>query len=231
VAEISQNIAYIRQRIAEAAERAGRRAEEIEIVAVTKTVPPEKIRQALAAGITILGENRVQEAKEKIAALGRDAAAWHLIGHLQTNKAKAAAELFACVQSLDSLRLAAELDRRAAACGRRLPVLVQVNIGREETKFGVEPDEVLDFLLRLAGFSHLEVQGLMAIPPLTLRPEEARGYFRRMAELFRQATGLGLPGMEMRYLSMGMSQDFEVAIEEGANMVRLGTAIFGPRNK
>jgi pyridoxal phosphate enzyme (YggS family) len=218
--DIPGNLARVRERIARAAERTGRRADDVLLVAVSKTVEPERIRAAIAAGVTALGENRVQEAKGKIAVLGRPAA-WHLIGHLQTNKVRDALELFDVIHSLDRLELARELERRAAARGRPVDVLLQVNVGGEATKGGVEPDAVGETLDTIGKLSHLRVRGLMTIPPAVERPEEARGWFRRLREL---AERHGL-----RELSMGMSGDFEVAVEEGATMVRVGTAIFGAR--
>ncbi len=216
---ISENIARVRDRIAAAARRAGRDPDQITLMAVSKTVEPERIREAYAAGVRVFGENRVQEFEKKAPALGELAGAgWHLIGHLQSNKAKKAAELFAAVDSVDSLKLARKLEEAAE---RTLPVLIEINIGGEEAKSGVRPGSVeLEELLG-ASFQRVEVRGLMAIPPFTDDPEGARPYFRKMREL-REKVGL-------RELSIGMSHDFEVAIEEGSTCVRVGTAIFGER--
>jgi PLP dependent protein len=218
--EIRDNVARVRERIARAAERAGRRAEDVLLIGVSKTVDVERIRAAVAAGVRALGENRVQEAKAKIAELGRPAA-WHLVGHLQTNKVKDALELFDVIHSLDRLELAQELERRAAPRGLAVEALLQVNVAGEASKGGFAPDAVGQALESIAKLAHVQVTGLMAIPPEVERPEESRPWFRGLREL---AERHGL-----RRLSMGMSGDFEVAVEEGATMVRVGTAIFGAR--
>jgi hypothetical protein len=218
--DVAANVARVRERIARAAERAGRRAEDVLLVGVSKTVDLDRIRQAVTAGVPALGENRVQEARKKIAALGRPVP-WHLIGHLQTNKVRDALELFDLIHSLDRLELARECDRRARLRGRPAPVLLQVNVVGEATKGGFAPDQVGEALDAVAALDHLRLRGLMTIPPPVERAEEARGWFRTLAQLGKRY-GLG-------ELSMGMSADFEVAIEEGATMVRVGTAIFGPR--
>jgi pyridoxal phosphate enzyme (YggS family) len=190
------------------------------LIGVSKVVEVERIRAALAAGIGALGENRVQEAKAKVAELGRPVP-WHLIGHLQTNKVKDALPLFDLSQSLDRLELAHELERRAAALGRVVEALLQVNVASEASKGGFAPDAVGAALDTIGALSHVRIRGLMVIPPEAEHPEDARPWFRRLREL---ADKHGL-----RERSMGMSGDFEVAIEEGATMVRVGTAIFGPR--
>lgn len=218
--DIAANLARVRERIARAAERAGRRAEDVLLVGVSKTVEVERIRAAVAAGLPALGENRVQEAREKIAALGRPVP-WHLVGHLQTNKVRDALALFDLIHSLDRLDLARELDRRARQRGQAVRTLLQVNVAGEATKGGFAPDQVDAALEALAGLDGVRVEGLMTIPPPVERAEDARGWFRALAALGKR---LGLP-----HLSMGMSADFEVAIEEGATIVRVGTAIFGPR--
>ena len=218
--DIATNLERVRERLARAAERAGRRPDEVLLVAVSKTVDVERIRAAVAAGVTALGENRVQEAKTKIAELGRPAA-WHLIGHLQTNKVKDALPLFDVIHSLDRLELAREIERRAAARGQVVDVLLQVNVAAEASKGGVGPDTVGDTLEAIGKLAHVRVRGLMTIPPEVERAEDSRPWFRRLREL---ATRHGL-----RELSMGMSGDFEVAVEEGAPLVRVGTAVFGPR--
>ncbi|HEU4366706.1 MAG TPA: YggS family pyridoxal phosphate-dependent enzyme [Methylomirabilota bacterium] len=218
--DIPGNLARVRERLARAAERSGRRAEDVLLIGVSKTVDVERIRAAVAAGLRVLGENRVQEAKAKIAELGRPAA-WHLIGHLQTNKVKDALELFDVIHSLDRLELARELERRAAAREQAVETLLQVNVAAEPSKGGFGPEAVGEALDAIGKLPHVQVTGLMTIPPEVERAEEARPWFRRLREL---AERHGLRG-----LSMGMSGDFEVAIEEGATMVRVGTAIFGPR--
>jgi pyridoxal phosphate enzyme (YggS family) len=218
--DVRANLEQVEAAIARACARAGRAPADVLLVAVSKTVDVERIRAAVAAGVPALGENRVQEARDKVAALGHPVP-WHLIGHLQTNKARDAVRCFDVIQSLDREELARELDRRARAEGRTLDVLVQVNVGGEPQKGGVAPEALKPLLDAVAGLSALRVRGLMAIPPAAPRPEDARPWFQRLRAL-REAAGL-------EHLSMGMSADFEVAIEEGATIVRVGTAIFGPR--
>jgi pyridoxal phosphate enzyme (YggS family) len=224
---IGANLAAVRQRIADAARRTGRREDAVLLVAVSKTVDLERIREALAAGVPALGENRVQEAADKIARLGRPVP-WHLIGHLQTNKVRDAVAAFDVVQSVDRLAVAEALSARAAGAGRRLDVLVQVNVGSEPQKGGFPPDRLRPSLEALAGLPGLRLRGLMTIPPLPRDPEDSRPHYREMGKLLDAARGWGL-GPEFAELSMGMSGDFEVGIEEGATIVRVGTAIFGPR--
>jgi pyridoxal phosphate enzyme (YggS family) len=228
--DISQNVARVRERVAAAAGRAGRRLEEVRLIAVSKGVEAERIRQALAAGIGDLGENYLQEAQPKIAEIGRGAR-WHFVGHLQTNKAKSAVELFDFIHTVDSARLAQALDRRCLEVPRPMPVLVQVSTSGEASKSGVEPEGLLAFLESLAGLECLCVRGLMTVGRLVGSPEESRAEFRQLAALFNRARELAIPNVTMQWLSMGMSADFEVAIEEGAGMVRVGTAIFGPRER
>ncbi len=218
--DIRGNLDRVRERIARAAERAGRRPDDVLLIGVSKAVDVERIRQALAAGLPALGENRVQEAREKVAILGRPVP-WHLIGHLQTNKVREALDLFDLIHSLDRLDLARELDRRARGRGRPAEALVQVNVGGEASKGGFAPEEVEQALEAISALRSVRVRGLMTIPPAVERAEDARPWFRALAGLGKRA---GLPE-----LSMGMSADFEVAVEEGATMVRVGTAIFGPR--
>jgi len=218
--DIRQNVEGVQAAIERACRRCGRDPRAVLLIAVSKTVDLERIRLAVEAGVPALGENRVQEAKEKVATLGHPVP-WHLIGSLQTNKAKEAARIFDCIQSVDRLELAHELDRRAQAAGRVVDGLLQVNLGEEPQKGGLPPAEVKAVLDQVAALQGLRIRGLMAIPPLVPDAEAARPYFRRLREL-RDAVGL-------EHLSMGMSGDFEVAIDEGATMVRVGTAIFGPR--
>jgi PLP dependent protein len=229
---IPENISALRKRIAEAARRAGRRPEEIALMAVTKTHPPERIREAYASGLRLLGENRVQEFAGKAAALADLAGAeWHMIGHLQTNKAGKAAELFGTVDSVDSVKLAEKLNAAARNLGKKLGVLIEINVGGETAKSGVAPDaHELEALLKAAPrLEALEFRGLMTIPPFTDDPEDARPYFRKLRELRDAVAARKLPTVGMTVLSMGMSHDFEVAIEEGSTCVRVGTAIFGQR--
>jgi pyridoxal phosphate enzyme (YggS family) len=217
---LRSSLTGVRERIARAAERAGRRPEDILLIGVSKTVPAERVRLGVEAGLTALGENRVQEAKEKIKILGRPVP-WHLIGHLQTNKVRDALELFDLIHSLDRLELVRELERRAGDRGRVVDTLLEVNVADEPSKSGFAPDAVGPALETIGGMTHLRVRGLMAIPPIVERAEDSRTWFQTLRRL---AERHGLPE-----LSMGMSADFEVAIEEGATMVRVGTAIFGDR--
>ena len=229
---VSENIAAVLERIASAARRAGRSGDEVGLMAVTKTHPPERIRDAYQAGLRLFGENRVQEFSGKAGAL-RDLAdaRWHMIGHLQTNKAAKAVELFGAVDSVDSLKLAEKLDAAARNLGKKLPVLIEVNVGGEAAKSGIAPDssELEQLLLAAPRFEALEFRGLMTVPPFTEDPEGARPFFRKLWELRQRIASRKLPGVAMDELSMGMSHDFEVAIEEGSTCVRVGTAIFGER--
>jgi PLP dependent protein len=218
--DIAGNLERVRERLARAAERSGRRPADVLLIAVSKTIDVERMRAAVAAGVAALGENRVQEARSKVAELGRPVA-WHLIGHLQTNKARDAVELFDVIHSLDRVELARELERRAAARGQVVEALLQVNVAAEASKGGVGADLVGETLDIVGKLPHVRVRGLMTIPPEVERADDARPWFRRLREL-GERHGL-------RELSMGMSHDFEVAVEEGATMVRVGTAIFGPR--
>jgi PLP dependent protein len=246
---IAENIAGIRARIATAAKRAGRNPNEIALMAVSKTKPADKIKEAFEAGQRLFGENRVQEFAEKHAELAAASpseaavqvcdvfnlakAEFHLIGHLQSNKAAKAAELFDAVDSVDSVKLTERLNAAAEKAGKKLRVLIEVNVGGEEQKEGVAPDsEELEAILRAAArLPNLELRGLMTVPPATDDPEGARPYFRALRELRDKIAARNLPGTSMRELSMGMSHDFEVAVEEGSTCVRVGTAIFGERQK
>jgi PLP dependent protein len=227
---IAKRVAAVRERIARAAARAGRRPDDITLVAVSKTQPAEVVREAFTAGLRHFGENKVQEAEGKIAALEDLRAAglrWHMIGHVQSNKGRRAAELFDAVDSVDDITLAKRLERGAEAARKPLPVLVQVDLGKEATKFGLDEAHLFPTLEQLRGYKAVHVEGLMVLPPLADDPEESRPYFRRLRALLEDAHGQGL--VRGRALSMGMSHDFEVAIEEGATHVRVGTAIFGER--
>jgi len=231
---ILENISVIRERITAAARRASRSPNDIDLMAVSKTHPPERIREAHAAGLRLFGENRVQEFAGKAAALADLAAAeWHMIGHLQSNKAGKAVELFGAVDSIDSVKLAEKLDAAARSTGRKLSALIEINVGGEAAKSGVAPDspELEELLLAAPRFQALQFRGLMTVPPFADDPEHARPYFRQLREL-RDALALRkLPEVHMDVISMGMSHDFEVAIEEGSTCVRVGTAIFGERSK
>jgi len=231
---IAANIARIRERISQAAARAGRSADSVILMTVSKTVEVERILEAYTAGIRVFGENRVQEFAEKAAAVKDLAQAeWHLIGHLQSNKANRAAELFQAVDSVDSLRLAQKLNQSAQQSGKILPVLIEINVGGEQSKSGVSPSspELEEILEGLADLSHIQVRGLMTIPPFTEDPQGARPYFGMLTELRDKIAARRLLRIQMDVLSMGMSHDFEVAIEEGSTCIRVGTAIFGERPK
>jgi len=227
--DVAANLAAVRDRIARAAGQAGRSPAEILLVGISKTVDVERIQQALAAGIPALGENRVQEAKAKVDTLGHPVP-WHLVGSLQTNKARDAVRLFDWIQSVDRPELARELARRARSEGKVVHVLVEVNLAGEATKGGIAPTQLKALLEEIAPLSGIKAKGLMAIPPPADNPDGSRSWFRQLRELRETAAGWKLPGVEMTELSMGMSADFEVAIEEGATMVRVGTAIFGERH-
>jgi pyridoxal phosphate enzyme (YggS family) len=224
---ISSNIDAIKQRIALAALRAGRDPLSIKLMAVTKTVGPERIGKAIEAGLTMLGENYVQEAKDKITAIG-DQAQWHMIGHLQTNKAKYAVKLFDFVHSVDRLELAQELDKRARQINRKLNILIEVNSG-EESKSGIEKTQALELVRHVAVLPNLSVRGLMTMAPYSDNPENSRPYFKALRDLRDDINRAGITNIQMDELSMGMTDDFEVAIEEGATIIRIGRAIFGKR--
>jgi len=225
---IAGNLKIIQDRIAAAAKRAGRDPSSVKLVVVTKTVDTDRISEAVRAGAAILGENRVQEAKEKIEKLG-SIADWHLIGRLQTNKAKYAVRLFSLIHSVDSGDLARELDRQAAKSGKVQDVLIEVNIAGEASKAGTSSDEALALVRQAAGLEHIAIKGLMTMPPLFDDPEKARPFFAGLRELAKNITRENIPRVSMQELSMGMSGDFEAAVEEGATLVRVGTAIFGER--
>ncbi len=234
--DIQRNLIAVQERIAAAARQAGRPPESVRLVAVVKTFPPESALAAYHAGVRDLGENRVEEAREKIpvvnAQLPPDSGLqWHLIGHLQRRKAREAAERFDMVQSVDSVRLAETLDRSAAAIGKRLPVLIQVNVAHDPNKFGFQPEprtELFEAVRQILNLPSLRVQGLMTIGALVADPEAARPFFRGLREL-RDELALRFPDGEWHELSMGMTDDFPVAIAEGATIVRIGRAIFGER--
>jgi hypothetical protein len=225
---IAANIDEIKYRIALAAARASRDPGEIKLMAVTKTVAPERVKEAIDAGITLFGENYVQEAREKIPALGKNVQ-WHMIGHLQTNKAKYVVHLFNCVQSVDRLELAQELDKRARITGCKIDVLIEVNVSGEQTKSGIAASETINLVKNVSALENISVRGLMSMPPFSDNPEDSRPYFRALKEISRQISQARIPRVMMAELSMGMTDDFEVAIEEGATIVRIGRAIFGER--
>jgi len=222
---IRDNLLKVREKIERAAQKAGRDPKEIKLVAVSKTVEVDRIKEAIEAGVSILGENYVQEAQEKIEALGKPVS-WHFIGHLQSNKAKYAVRLFDVIHSLDSIPLAEELSRRAEQPDRVIRVMIEVNLSKEATKFGTDEERVLNLARRIQNLGHLSLEGLMTMPPYFDSPEMSRPYYVALRELEDRMIKDGIP---LKELSMGMSNDFEIAIEEGATYVRVGTAIFGPR--
>ncbi|HNV03329.1 MAG TPA: YggS family pyridoxal phosphate-dependent enzyme [Vicinamibacterales bacterium] len=226
---IAASLSAVRQRLARSLERAGRSRADVRLVAVSKTRPPEDIRAAVGAGQLDFGENRVQEALEKIGLTADMPISWHLVGHLQSNKARKAAAAFAWIHSIDGVDLLRRVDEAAADAGRSPVVLVQVDLAGEPTKHGVAADACLPIFEAGAACRAASVGGLMVLPPFTEDPEEARPYFRRLRELRDALAGRGVPAAMLRELSMGMSHDFEVAVEEGATVVRVGTAIFGER--
>ena len=226
---VVENIEKIRARMHAAAKRAGRDPGSVRLVAVSKHQPLEAIREAMAAGQMLFGENYLQEAQEKVASFGQEVA-WHCIGHLQSNKARIAAEIFDCIETIDRLKLARYLQGRLAELDKTMPVLIQVNVGGEAQKAGVAPEEAAQLCRDLQQFPHLIVQGLMTMPPFVDDPEESRDCFRQLRMLGEELVAQGFLGRHgSMELSMGMSGDFEVAIEEGATLVRVGTALFGER--
>lgn len=224
---VAENVKEVAERMSWAAARAGRRLEDVQLVAVTKTVDIGRVREAAEAGVRIFGENYVQEAREKIEAIGHGIE-WHMTGHLQRNKAKEAVAMFDMIQTIDSVDLAMELDKRARAAGKTIRGLIEVNLGGEGSKAGISKGDLIPLLTATSELSNLSIQGLMTIPPYYDHPEQVRPYFRTLRELKDEVNEKGFPLAE---LSMGMSHDFEVAIEEGATMVRVGTAIFGERRR
>lgn len=226
---IRANVEAVQLRLARAAARAGRDPSGIRLVAVSKTFGPEYVRAAAAAGVREVGENRVQEALQKIAETADVPVRWHLVGHLQSNKARKAAGAFAVIHSVDRRELLERLDRAAAETGTRPEILVQVDLASEATKFGAPPDEARELVEAALECRAVRLVGLMVLPPLFENPEEARPYFSRLRRLRDEWVSSGVPPGNLAELSMGMSHDFEVAVEEGATMVRVGTAIFGQR--
>jgi len=228
MSKIEKNIARIRGIIAEAAAKSGRDAGDVKIMGVTKTVDDERIMEAIDSGITIMGENYIQEAKRKIETMGHDLE-WHMIGHLQSNKAKYAVRLFDMIHSVDRLGLAKELDKRAKGSGSVIKVLIEVNTGGEETKSGVSQEEAIDLVRAVSLLDNISIQGLMTMPPWFDNPEGARPYFVKLRDLKNRIVDEAIEGVEMGEISMGMSDDYGVAVEEGATIVRIGRAIFGER--
>mgnify|MGYP001443791936 FL=1 len=229
---IKENIEVIRKRIEKAAIKAGRNPSDIKLIAVTKNVEPQNIIEAIEAGVVDFGENRVQELLNKANIIEEKSdknIKWHMIGHLQTNKVKYIVDKITMIHSLDSLKLAQEIDRKAQKLGKTIDVLIQVNIAEEVTKFGLKKYEVLDFVQMAGSLKNIKVKGLMTIAPFAENPEQVRFVFSGLRKIFIDICRKNINNIDMKYLSMGMSNDFEIAIEEGANIVRIGTAIFGKR--
>ena len=229
MSSVAENLSIINRQIRAACSRSGRDAAEVSLIGVTKTVSVNRIREGVEAGVGILGENYVREAVHKMQALSDLTVSWHFIGHLQSNKAKMALEAFACIQTVDRESLARELNRAALKAGKRIPVLIQVNTGYEESKSGLAPEVLFPFFDVVSSLDGLEARGLMALPPYFDDPEEVRPHFRHLRELLVRLRDRTAMPERLSELSMGMSHDFEVAIEEGATMVRVGTALFGTR--
>lgn len=225
---IADNVAAIEQKIKIAAEKSGRKREDVLLLAVSKTVDIPRIQEAVDLGLNELGENKPQEINRKYYEI--DNVKWHLIGHLQTNKVKYIIDKVCLIHSLDSLKLAEEIEKRAAAKDITMDVLIEINIGNEESKHGVDYDMAEKLALEVSNFKHIRVKGLMCVAPFVDNPEENRDYFKKMKKLFVDIRDKNYDNIDMKYLSMGMTNDYEVAIEEGANIVRIGTGIFGARN-
>ncbi len=228
--DLKARLERIQERIARAAEACGRAADSVRLIAVSKTMPVELVREAIEAGVTDLGENYIQEAREKFNALATSSVAWHFIGHLQSNKAKYAVRMFDLIHSVDSLKLATALDRYAAKIDRVQPILVQVNVAREDSKSGIYVEDALELVRAIAGLQNISLRGLMTMPPYFNAPEKVRPFFAALRELRDRIREQDIANVHMDELSMGMTGDFEAAIAEGATMVRIGTAIFGERH-
>ncbi|WHH59551.1 YggS family pyridoxal phosphate-dependent enzyme [Petroclostridium sp. X23] len=227
--DLEKNICNITENISDAAQRSGRKPEDIILVAVTKTVDADMINRAVASGITNIGENKVQEILNKYDKIQYEHVKWHLIGHLQTNKVKYIINKVHMIHSVDSIKLAEEINKRAAKIGRTMDILVQVNVSGEESKYGIDVESCGHLIEQLSQLSNIRVKGLMTIAPLTESPEEVRVFFRKLRQLSIDINKKNYDNINMEYLSMGMTGDYEIAIEEGANIVRIGTAIFGHR--
>jgi pyridoxal phosphate enzyme (YggS family) len=227
---LTDNLAAIKKRIETACRLCGRSPDQVALIAVSKTVSEHRVREAVAAGLYNFGENYIQEARTKIPQVPGQSLTWHFIGHLQTNKVKYAVKLFDLIHTVDSLKLAREIDRQAAKIGKCQSILIQVNVAREESKWGISPSEADALVRGVAPLEHIVLKGLMTMPPFFHQPEKVRPFFRALARLKDRIDQLHVPGVKMGELSMGMSGDFEAAIQEGATLIRVGTAIFGERD-
>lgn len=230
MSELKERIEKVWERIEKSAQEIGKRKEDIQLVAVTKTVEVERIKEAIGCGIEIIGENKVQEAEGKFKEI-KEKVSWHLVGHLQTNKVKKAIEMFDLIHSVDSLHLAQEINKRAKSINKVQRVLVELNTSGEGSKFGIMPEETLDLVEKVSELSNVKIKGLMTIGLFTNELEKVKPCFVKLRELFEKIKEKNIPNVEMKFLSMGMTSDFEIAIKEGSNMVRIGTAIFGERKK
>ena len=226
---ITENLSMVENKIAAACKRAGRERDEVKLIAVSKTQPVEAIREAIEYGINSFGENRVQELREKIEII-KDNLDWHLIGHLQTNKVKYVVGKVSLIHSLENIRLAEALDKEAAKLGITVDVLAEINVAKEDTKFGVNPEDAENFIREVSKFPNINIKGLMTVAPYTDISEENRKYFRQLKKIMVDLNSKNIHNVSMNVLSMGMTGDYEVAIEEGATLVRVGTGIFGSRN-
>lgn len=230
MSRITDNIDHVEKKIAEACERAGRPRKSVQLIAVSKTKPVPDLMEALNYGHNVFGENKVQEIRDKVEAMGTEGIHWHMIGHLQANKVKYLIGVVDLIHSVDNDKLAVEIEKQAAKHDVVMDVLCEVNMAGEETKFGLKPEETMDFVKRISELPHLKVRGLMTIAPYTEDPESNRVYFKGLRELKDRINAEHIPGVDMDTLSMGMTGDYEVAIEEGATLVRVGTGIFGERH-
>lgn len=226
---IKENLEIVERNIADACEKAGRKRGDVTLIAVSKTKPVSDIRQAMECGITVFGENKVQEIKDKTEEI-KEPLSWHMIGHLQANKVKYLPGRVCMIHSVDNVKLAAEIEKQFSKADQIIDVLIEVNMAHEESKFGLSPEEVPDFVKEISSYPHLHIRGLMTIAPFTEDPESNRIYFRGLRELKDSINGMNIPGVNMDTLSMGMTGDYQVAIEEGATFVRVGTGIFGKRD-
>lgn len=226
---IKENLEIVERNIADACEKAGRKRGDVTLIAVSKTKPVSDIRQAMECGITVFGENKVQEIKDKTEEI-KEPLSWHMIGHLQANKVKYLPGRVCMIHSVDNVKLAAEIEKQFSKADQIIDVLIEVNMAHEESKFGLSPEEVPDFVKEISSYPHLHIRGLMTIAPFTEDPESNRIYFKGLRELKDSINGMNIPGVNMDTLSMGMTGDYQVAIEEGATFVRVGTGIFGERD-
>ena len=223
---VKENLEKINIKIKKIALRVNKNPDDIKLVAVTKTATIEQVKEVISAGVKMIGENKVQEAQKKYQFFANNIE-WHLVGHLQTNKVKFAVEMFDLIHSVDSIKLAKEIDKRSVQFRKITDILIEVNVSGEKTKYGIKPEEIEYFLKEINEFSGIRIRGLMTIAPIVISKEEVRPYFRKLRELSEKINSISIKNVRMDYLSMGMTDDFEIALEEGANMIRIGRGIFG----